>query len=99
MHRMKASDYYYEYSKLQGSLNHLEEKINNRLTFLLDKYKDENPTVIINGWDKKTIQEIISLDPINRYDINKIIHIIDAIEKWIETKETFIQLSIFDNLK
>lgn len=95
MNRMKANDYYYEYSKLQGSLNHLEEKIKNRLTFLLNRYKDENPTIIINGWDKRTIQEIISFDPVNRYDINEIIHIIDAIEKWIESQNVFVQLTIF----
>lgn len=95
MDRRTANDYYNEYTNLQGKLNHLEEKIEERLTFLLEKYKDENPTVLVNGYDKRTIQELISFKPVQRYGINDIISLIDAIEKWSETKQTFVQLKMF----
>lgn len=95
MDRKTASDYYHAYRKIQGDLSHLEGKIEERLTFLLNKYKDENPTVLVNGWDERTIQELIEFKPVQRYGVDDMISIIDAIEKWIESQQTFVQLKIF----
>lgn len=96
---MMANDYYIEYKQLKNSIELLKNKLNDRLKFLLFKFKSDKVSFrygagLVLHLDKLTDETIIST--IYDLTIENKISLLDSIEKWISDNKKIVQLSLFE---
>lgn len=90
-----AKDYFREHDRIQSELNKHELDVKSRLKFLIDKYQHDDSVIHLYDNVYFTIQGLIHVDAVNTFTTLKKIYTIRAIEKWNESKEIFVQLSMF----